>query len=299
MAMTIACSDSPQPPTTPSTPTTVTPTVPQVREVTIIGAPANVQIGRTAQLRAASRADDGIQDVTQQATWQSSNNGVCAVSSGGLVEGIGAGTATLTATYSGVAGTASLTCGFAITAIVHENEPTTSVMLAGARVEVAGGPLDGRTFVTDGSGRVTLPPVAAPGFALYVKKPGYDDRRLEIFELPRQTALDVWVYREPVTQQEHMGSCGPPMSSTIPITVPREGRMRLSILTANFTPSGSFGADVFAPTKITLHSFAGRGSNNDVDEAIVSPGLYQLYFSNIGCTNTPGATWRVQLEFPR
>ena len=35
MVMTMACSDSVQPPTTPSTPTTVTPTVPQVREVTI------------------------------------------------------------------------------------------------------------------------------------------------------------------------------------------------------------------------------------------------------------------------
>jgi hypothetical protein len=301
LVMTVACSDSPQPPTTPSTPTTttVTPTVPQVREVTIIGAPANVQIGKTAQLRAAARADDGIQDVTAQATWQSSDSGVCAVSSGGLVEGKGAGTATLTATYSGVTGTASLTCGFAITATVHENEPTTSVRLAGARVEVAGGPLDGRTFETDASGRVTLPPVAAPGFALYFKKQGYDDRRLEVFELPRQTALDVWVYREPVTQQEHSGSCGPPESRTIPFAVPRQGRMRLSVFANEFRPSSWMSASVFTPTQVVLSAYTVPSSVPGAAEVIVEPGDYLLYFSNIGCTNTPGATWRVQLEFPR
>ena len=131
-------------------------------------------------------------------------------------------------------------------------------------------------------GRVTLPPVAAPGFALYVKKPGYDDRRLEIFELPRQTALDVWVYREPVTQQEHSGSCGPPMSRTIPIAVPREGRMRalrlcreLHGLSARSAPTCS------ARPKITLHAFARpRRSNNDEPKSSLTwplPALLQQH----------------------
>jgi hypothetical protein len=225
------CSDSPTPPTSPSTPTTTTiaPTMPQVRELTIIGTPANVQIGKTAQLRAAARADDGLQDVTAQAGWQSSDGGVCAVSSGGLVEGKGAGTVTLTATYSGITGTASLTCGFAITAIVHENEPTTNVMLDGARVEVAGGPLDGRSFETDAAGMVTLPPVAAPGFALYFKKPGYDDRRVEIFELPRQTTLDVAVMPQPVAHFQDGGACAPGAFGTdVAFTTTRTSRIRLA-----------------------------------------------------------------------
>lgn len=295
------CSGSPIPPTTPSTPTTtaVTPATPQVRELTIIGTPANVQIGNTAQLRAAARADDGLQDVTAQAAWQSSDSGVCPVGSGGLVEGKGAGTATLTATYSGVAGTASLTCGFAITAVVHENEPTTGVMLAGARVEVAGGPLDGRTFETDSSGRVTLPPVAAPGFALYVKRRGYDDRRLEVFEFRRHRLMDVWLSREPVTPEDHSGSCGPLESRTIPIAVPREGRMRLSVFAVGLRPSTWISADVFSLTRGILTASTYPSSTTRVAEVIVAPGDYWLYFSNIGCTNTLGATWRVQLEFPR
>ena len=115
---------------------------------------------------------------------ESSEPGVCVVSATGVVEGRGAGTATVKATYSGRSGAATLMCGFVISALVHENPPTTDVALPRTRVEVAGGLLDGRTFQTDAEGRVSLPPVAAPGFALYFKKPGYDDRRVEGVRIP-------------------------------------------------------------------------------------------------------------------
>jgi hypothetical protein len=144
------------------------------------------------QLRAISRADDGgLQDVSQLATWRSSDETICAVSPAGMAQGRGAGTATVTASYSGMSGTATLTCGYVITALVHENVPTTSVIVPGARVEIEGGTLNGRTFQADASGRVTLPPVAGAGFALNFKHREYDDYRLRIIELPRQTAVDV------------------------------------------------------------------------------------------------------------
>jgi hypothetical protein len=72
------------------------------RSVTLNGAPPLV--GASTQFSAtATFADGGTQDVTTQSTWQSSNTSVVTVTSG-LVTAIGAGTATVSATYQGVIG---------------------------------------------------------------------------------------------------------------------------------------------------------------------------------------------------
>jgi hypothetical protein len=58
-------------------------------------------------------------------------------------------------------------------------------------------------------------------------------------------------------------------------------------------------ASVFTPMKEVLYASTYPSSGPGAAEVILDPGDYQFYFSNISCTNTPGATWRVQLEFPR
>lgn len=67
-------------------------------------------VGASSQFAAVATLGSGTtQDVTTSAAWASSNTAVATVSSNGLVVGVGAGTAVITATYSGVAGTDSIT----------------------------------------------------------------------------------------------------------------------------------------------------------------------------------------------
>lgn len=67
-------------------------------------------VGGSSQFAAVATLAGGVtQDVTTSATWTSSNGAVATVSSTGLVVGVAAGTAVITATYSNVAGTDSIT----------------------------------------------------------------------------------------------------------------------------------------------------------------------------------------------
>jgi hypothetical protein len=90
-----ACSDTPSSPTGVST-ITVTGLVPAV--------------GGTAQFTATATLSGGTtQDVTSSATWTSSNPNIAQVSAAGVVTSLASGTATISATYSGVAGSDAIT----------------------------------------------------------------------------------------------------------------------------------------------------------------------------------------------
>jgi len=57
-------------------------------------------VGGTSQFNAtATMADGSTQDVTSQATWQSSDTAVASVSSAGIVTGIASGSVTVSAVY--------------------------------------------------------------------------------------------------------------------------------------------------------------------------------------------------------
>jgi trimeric autotransporter adhesin len=72
--------------------------------------PLALSTGATQQMSASATYSDGsTKDVTTSATWSSSSAAVASVSSGGLVTALGAGTANITATLSGVSGSAALT----------------------------------------------------------------------------------------------------------------------------------------------------------------------------------------------
>jgi hypothetical protein len=62
-------------------------------------------VGATSQFTATARLSDAaMQSVTSQASWQSSNTAVLAVTNAGLVTGVGLGEADVRATYQGVSG---------------------------------------------------------------------------------------------------------------------------------------------------------------------------------------------------
>ena len=83
------------------------PAVP-VAVVTVSPAPVAIVDGATVQLTAATKGADGGGLTGRSITWTSSNENVATVSATGLLTGVGAGSATVTATSEGKSGTASV-----------------------------------------------------------------------------------------------------------------------------------------------------------------------------------------------
>src|SRR5438309_3109899 len=88
---------------------TVTP-IP-VASVAVAPATASLTVGQTAQLTATPKDSAGTALTGRTVTWASSNTSMATVSSSGLVKGVAAGPATITATREGKAGTAAVTVG--------------------------------------------------------------------------------------------------------------------------------------------------------------------------------------------
>jgi hypothetical protein len=122
-----------------------TPTV-SVGAVALSGTLTLPATGQTSQLTATARMSDGTsQVVTNQAKWQSSNSAVATVSSTGLVSGVGYGTATITATFQGVSGTAVFTVSINMTGTwtgtsvdSYSSEQFTSVVLTQTGQNISG-----------------------------------------------------------------------------------------------------------------------------------------------------------------
>jgi len=82
--------------------------------ITVTPAGQSIQSGKTLQFTATANYSNGLtQDITKMALWKSSDNHVAKVTNAknrrGLAKGIGAGTATITATMSGKLGSTTLT----------------------------------------------------------------------------------------------------------------------------------------------------------------------------------------------
>ena len=80
-----------------------------VASVTVSPASASVLTGQTAQLTAAPKDASGNPLSGRTVTWSSGNTSVATVSSSGLVAGVTAGSATITATSEGQSGTSAVT----------------------------------------------------------------------------------------------------------------------------------------------------------------------------------------------
>ncbi len=88
---------------------TITVTAVPVASVTVTPASAGVPAGNTVQLTATPKDANGNTLSGRAVTWSSSNTAAASVSSSGLVTGIAAGSATITATSEGQSGTATIT----------------------------------------------------------------------------------------------------------------------------------------------------------------------------------------------
>lgn len=124
-----------------NSPSKPSPPVTTVTSVVVSGtAPA---VGASLPFTATAIRSDGSQDeVTNLATWQSSNPGVLTISSSGVATGVAAGTATVTATYQSVTGgtpavVAAVTCNFTVSPLVFSlpksgGTVTMNVQMAGS-----------------------------------------------------------------------------------------------------------------------------------------------------------------------
>ncbi|HEY7480636.1 MAG TPA: galactose oxidase-like domain-containing protein [Gemmatimonadales bacterium] len=115
---------------------------------------ANVLVGATVQLTATAQDAEGFPLPGRPITWETNAPGVATVSATGLVTGVGAGAATISATSEGQTGTAaiSVTVNSVPVASVEVTPATASVpvdatvQLTATAKDAAGQPLTGRSF---------------------------------------------------------------------------------------------------------------------------------------------------------
>src|SRR2546427_51702 len=139
-----------------------------VSSVTVSPATANVFVGATTQLSATPKDAAGNVLTGRAVAWTSSNAAIATVSAAGLVTGVAAGSAMITATSEGQSGTASVTVAIVPVASVTVS-PATAVVLVGATVQLtttlkdaAGNVLSGRS-VTWASGTPAVATVSSTG----------------------------------------------------------------------------------------------------------------------------------------
>lgn len=153
------------------------PPPPSVATVDVTPGAAQLVVGSTVQLNAVARDGQGNAISGKSFTWSSSSPAVATVSSSGLVAGVAAGNATITATVDGRSGSATATVLDIVDRV--DVSPAQASVLQGARVALtatarnaAGGAISGKTFTwsssnsavatVSGSGEVTT---LAPGTA--------------------------------------------------------------------------------------------------------------------------------------
>ena len=109
----------------------VTVTQVPVATVAVTPAAASVTVGQTVQLTATPKDASGNSLSGRVVTWVSSNSGIASVN-GGLVAGVAAGSATITATSEGQSGTAVVTVTSVPVASVTVSPATASIMVGQA-----------------------------------------------------------------------------------------------------------------------------------------------------------------------
>src|SRR2546428_818630 len=142
-------------------------TVP-VASVTVSPATASVQVGQTVPLAATPKDANGNSLSGRTIAWSSGSPAVATVSASGLVTGVAAGSATITATSEGQSGTATITVSTVPVASVTVSPATASVQvgqtrqLAATPKDANGNPLSGRT-VTWASSNPAVATVSTSG----------------------------------------------------------------------------------------------------------------------------------------
>jgi uncharacterized protein YjdB len=156
---------------TTATITVMAPPATPVATVDVTPATVTVGAGQTAQLTATPKSATGAPLTGRSITWISSNLAVATVSSTGLVTGVSAGTATITATSEGKSGQAAVTVTAAppVPVATVSVTPATASVVIGQTVQLAATPKDanGNTLsgrvVTWSSSNAAVATVSATG----------------------------------------------------------------------------------------------------------------------------------------
>src|SRR5216117_3911013 len=141
-----------------------------VASVTVSPTAAGVTMGATTQLTATPKDANGTALSGRVVTWATSNAAAATVSASGLVTGVAAGSATITATSEGQSGTSAITVTNVPVASVTVS-PATASLTVGATTQLTATPKDsngtalGGRVVTWGTSNAAIATVSASGLA--------------------------------------------------------------------------------------------------------------------------------------
>jgi hypothetical protein len=178
--------------------TAPTPQPPTLTSVSVSSA-GSPTAGDTVQLTAtAAFADGSSQNVTNTATWESSNTSVVTINATGMATFLAAGEADIKATYKTASGTSAsgsthVTCTpkappkYTLSGTV--SDAVTGQHLGNVTVTIVDGPDAGRSTTTDGNGRYTITTVTAGSFNLKFSVAAYDTKTLPV-TLSADTSVD-------------------------------------------------------------------------------------------------------------
>lgn len=104
---------------------------PTLSSIAVTPQTPSIAINKTRQMTATATYNDGSEkDITGSVTWSSSNTAVATVSDSGLVEGVDAGTASITATSGSISGATTVTITIADLSSIAIS-PTNASILSG------------------------------------------------------------------------------------------------------------------------------------------------------------------------
>ena len=178
----------------------------EVSEVSVSPGTAELTaLGATVQLTAAARDPNGHVVAEAEFVWASNDTSVATVDKSGLVTAVGTGTAQVTATSSGAAGTAVLqvVLSYTLSGTVTDGRRA-GLAVPGATVRLESETEQSRT--TDARGRYRFPKVSGQA-KVTVSAPGYRDQTAEV-TVGSNSTLDFTL--------EHTGR--PPFQGTVWVT---------------------------------------------------------------------------------
>jgi len=145
----------------------VTATLAPVATVTVSPSPASVGAGQTVQLTATLKDANGNPLTGRVVTWASNNTSAATVNGSGLVSGVVAGSATITATSEGQSGTSAITVTAPVASVTVSPSPASvvagqTVQLTATPKDANGNPLTGRV-ITWASNNTTVATVNGSG----------------------------------------------------------------------------------------------------------------------------------------
>jgi hypothetical protein len=167
-----------------ATPAPTPPATPTLTSIAVLGLGSPVA-GDTVQLTATGTFSDGsTQTVTAQVTWQSSNQAIVTITSGGLASFLAQGDADIRATMNGITGTSHVTVAarqpsrFTLSGTVTDS--ATGAAVANANARILDGADAGKSGVTDAGGRFSIGDVGAGAFLVQFTRTDYETRSINV-----------------------------------------------------------------------------------------------------------------------